>query len=232
MICLPVLGFSQPGGNVVTFKVDKPDVVITVTPEDSIFWSEKKNYLEVYIKEGKSTIARVELTVGEIKELSPNKYIAKFDTACETVLKVYEKLPNGKNKLAFSKPYMVKQKPLPVVTICGVKADSSVDIKRLLHVAALEVDLEDSQILPSIRGFKFVVENGGREQVYEGVGNRLTLGMKNEIRRMIPGQTITFRDIDILMPDRKVKIIRSMSVFLVETDEYNIGRSGIIGVGP
>jgi hypothetical protein len=226
-----VMCFAQPDSNVVTFKVDKPDVIITVTPADSVFWSEKRNFFEVYIKKGKSTIARVELTHGNLMEVSPNNYAVRFDTACQTVLKVYEKLPNGKTRLAFSKPYDVKEKPGPVVTIAGVKADSSVGIKRLLHIAALQVDLEGSSILPSIRSFKMVVSNAGREQVFQGVGARLTLSMKNEIRRMIPGQTIEFRDIQIVMPEGKSKLIQSMSVFLVETDEYNIGRSGIIG-GP
>jgi len=227
-----VMCFAQPDSSIITFKVNKPDVVITVTPSDSIFWSEKTNYFEVTIEEGKSTIAKVELSVGKLRDVSPDNYAARFDTACQTVLKVYEKLPNGKTRLAFSKPYEVKQKPGPVVTVCGVKADSSVGIKRLLHIASLEVDLEGSRVLPAIRSFKMVVSNGGREQVFQGVGAKLSLSMRNEIRRMIPGQTLEFRDIQILMPDGKSKTIQSLSIFLVETDEYNIGRSGLIGGGP
>jgi len=153
-VLIAFVGYSQPDSNIITFKVDKPDVVITVTPGDSTFWSEKRNYFEVYIEEGKSSIARVELSEGDLKEVSPNHYAVRFDTACQTVLKVYEKRPNGKTRLAFSKPYEVKQKPGPVVTICGVKADSSVGIKRLLHIAELQVDLKDSPILPAIKSYQ------------------------------------------------------------------------------
>ena len=52
--------------------------------------------------------------------------------------------------------------------------------------------------------------------------------MRNQIRRLAAGQTIEFRDINVLMPDGGKKTVETMSVFLVETDEYNIGRSGTL----
>jgi hypothetical protein len=71
-----------------------------------------------------------------------------------------------------------------------------------------------------------VISSGGQEKVFEANNHKLTLTMRNQIRRLSAGQTIEFRDINVLMPDGGKKTIKTMSVFLVETDEYNIGRSG------
>ncbi len=229
-LLLSVSSIAQTG--VVTFKVDKPDVKISINPNDSTFWVERNNHLYISVEEGKSKIGHVRLSEGTIRKIGPNEYVASFDTVCETVLKVYEIQPNGKSKLAFSRPYKVIAKPLPVITVAGVKADSAVGIKRLLHLASLEADLANSSVRPAVMGFKLLVSIGGAQKTMSTVGNKLSLAMRNEIRRLAPGQMLEFRDIQVKMPDGDVKVIESVAVFLVETDEYNVGRSGILeGVG-
>lgn len=228
------LTYGQPGGNVIPFTVNKPDVVISIAPDDSTFWVEKRNLFTITVEEGKSKIGRVRLSEGLLRKIGPDQYSATFDTVCETVLKVYEIQPDGESRLAFSRLYKVREKPLPTVTVAGVKADSSVGIKRLLHIAELQVDLEGSPVRPTIKDYIMVTGVGGEEKRFRGTGNALTLSMKNEIRRMTPGQTIEFRNINVLMPDRNTKTIPSIAIFLVETDEFQIGRSGLpegVGIG-
>lgn len=223
----PIVGISQVG-NVVDFTVKKPDVVISVLPNDSVFWQEKRNHIFITVEEGKSKLNKAELTVGRLTRIGPTEFVASFDSVCETVLKVYERLPNGKSRLAIAKPYKVIEKPMPTVTVAGVAKDSAVGIKRLLHIGALQVDLKDSPVRPAIIGYKMVIGNGEQEKVFVAAGHKLTLAMRNQIRRLAAGQTIEFRDIIVLMPDGGKKTVETMSVFLVETDEYNIGRSGTL----
>lgn len=224
-----LLAFTAFGqGGVIEFKVSKPDLVLEVTPEDSTFWVDKKNVFSVRVVEGKSEVAKVELTEGRIKRIAPGLYEAKFDTVCETVLRVIELKPNGKTQLAFSKPYTVIAKEKPLVSVCGVKQDSAVDIKRLLHIGTLEANMS-TEISPAVLSFEMVDNANGSEQVYRSKDFRLTLPMKNAIRRMSEGRTLTFRNIKIMLPDRSLYVHPELTVFVIESDEYSIGSRGDFG---
>lgn len=211
-------------GGVLEFNVSKPDLEIEITPNDSVFWTDKRNIFSVRKLSGKSEIARVFVTTGRVRRLRNNTYEASFDTIGKTVLKIIERKPNGKTQLFKAIPCEIKETPKPTITVCGVKQDSAIDLKRLLHIGTLEANYKnDDQITPAIMGFEMVNVVGGNEEVFAAQGNRISLQMKNAIRNMSEGRTLLFRNIQIKLPNGITYVHKELSVFVITTNEYNVG---------
>lgn len=221
LFCYSLSCFAQV--NVLEFNVSKPESQLIVTPEDSTFWLDKRNVLRIEIVEGKNEIAKVELSEGLVKRIGVGIYEAKFEKTGETVLRVIERKPNGKTQLAFSKPYKIIEKPKPEILVCGVAADSAVDLRHLLHVSEIQAVMETGDYKPAVLSFDMVDVLGGEEVVYSSRNNKFTIHMKNAIRQMREGRTLIFRNIRVMLPDGTLFTKEEVEVFLIESNQYSVG---------
>jgi len=202
-----------------TFKVSKPKSEIKLHTSDSVFHINKNNPLFVEIT-GKNKVYRVTAINGTVKRKPNNYFEIRFENPGETVIKVFEKTPNGKMQLGLSEAFKVVSPPKPKVFVCGVKSDSVIDRKHLIKVAELNAELKNSRITPAIMSFDIILPDNDTIHV---VGAKFPVQLKNRLLEIEEGQVLTFINIKVLMPNREIAIVQEVMVFIAKTDQYSVG---------
>jgi len=202
-----------------TFKVSKPKSELILYTTDSVFHIKKNNGLFVEVT-GKNKVYRVTAINGTVRRKPNNFFEIRFDNPGETVVKVYEKTPDGTMRLGLSEAFKIAAPPKPTVYVCGVKSDSVIDKKHLIKIAKLNADLKDSRITPAIISYDIIMPLGDTIHVE---GAKFPIGLKNKLYDVEEGQVLIFMNINVLMPSREVAIVQEVMVFIAKTDQYSIG---------
>lgn len=202
-----------------TFKISKPKSEIKLHTADSVFHIKKTNPLLVEIG-GKNKVFRVTALNGSVKRKPNNYFEIRFENTGETVIKVYEKTPDGTMRLGLTQAFKVVAPPQPTVYVCGVKSDSVIDRKHLLKVAKLNAELKDSRVTPAILSYDIIIPTGDTIHVK---GEKFPIHLKNKLVEVDEGQVLLFMNIKVLMPDRRIATVQEVMVFIAKTDQYSVG---------
>ena len=202
-----------------TFKISKPKSELKLHTADSVFHIKKNNPLFVEVT-GKNKVYRVTAINGIVRRKPNNFFEIRFKTPGETVIKVYEKKPDGITQLGISEAFKVVGPPKPTVYVCGVKSDSVIDKKHLLKIAKLSAELKNSRIIPAIMSYDIVIPIGDTIHVE---GAKFPVQLKNKLLEVDEGDVLLFMNINVLMPSREVAVVQELMVFIAKTDQYSIG---------
>ncbi len=207
---------------VIDIKLDKQQSTIEVIA-DSVFYIENKSFIKVnYVGDGR--ISRVINSEGAVKRISKNYYEITFPNSVKstsTLLKFYETTPKNKVNLLLVKPFPLKRIPPPLITIGGVANDSAINIEHLFKDNYIRsFDSVNNWLLPT-QAFTIHFSNQDSIRVK---GNKIPLSLKPKMYNLTEGRRLTISNIHTTLPDRRTYVTREISVFLVNTDQYSVGK--------
>lgn len=204
------------------FKISQPKSEIHLRTADSLFHVKKPNALVVEIS-GKNKVFRVTALNGKVIRKPNNYFEIRFENPGETVVKVYEKTPDGMTRLGLTQAFKVVPPPLPDIFVCGVKGDSVIDKKHLIKVAELSATLKESRINPTIISFDLILPTDDSSDTLHIEGATFPVDIKNKLYELKEGQVLQFQNIRVYMPDREIAIVSELLVFIAKTDQYSVG---------
>ena len=202
-----------------TFNISKPKSELKLHTADSVFHINRNNPLFVEVT-GKNKVVRVTAINGKVRRMPNNFFEIRFKKPGETVIKVFEKKPNGIVQLGISEAFKVVSPPKPTVYVCGVKNDSVIDKKHLIKIGKLSAELKNSRITPAIISYDIVIPIGDTIHVE---GAKFPVQLKNKLLDVDEGDILTFMNINVLMPSRELAVVQEIMVFIAKTDQYSIG---------
>lgn len=206
-----------------TFVVKTAKSVITVLPATNILYVNEDNRITIRYK-GKYKISKVQLLGGTIDKKNDSNYVLKVTTGVEAVLSVYEKLTNGTERLAMNKKYKIYSRPLPDVTLDGVKCDSVVDKFTVIASGRLYARSKYTREKYTIKSFTMEMPGGGKDTL-NAEGNQMTQDMKIAVDKMPKGQggMLIFRNIVCIMPNGEERKLATFRVYLSEVKPTKVG---------
>lgn len=213
--------FSQK--KVLEFKLSKPENGIQINLADTVFRIGDANPFQV-ISTGDEQIMKVEVLRGDVYKVPLGWYEANFKKPGPTVINVYTKNSRGETYLAMTKAVQVMPLPIPNIYICGVKADSALNIEHLVKdrkITARMKNKTDYDYHPSVLSFGFILNN---DSIYIK-GDEIPFNYKSKLYDLSDGGVFTVFDVRVMLPNKNKNIITipQASVFLVNTDQYSVG---------
>lgn len=205
----------------VTFKVKSQKTVYTILPVDSFLWAHKPTKIILRTK-GKKKAFHLTLINGTVTGKDSIFYL-KVDSGAKTMLTVLEKLPNGKNKVAFSKTFTIKYIPEPVAYVCGIKSDSIIDKEQLLREDIIYAYSSYYKTKLKILSFNFIYVAGEKVDTLFTKGCHFDLVMRREINRLVPGNVVFFNKIQCQLPDGNIKELKPVTLYINDTRKYRVG---------
>lgn len=199
---------------------NKSEVVVL---SDSVFYIEKKNIIIVKYK-GDGRIAYLKIEGGKIKKQQNNGYEITFPhetTDKITILKIFEKTAKGKPQLIFTKVFGLAHIPKPIISIGGVKNDSTLGIEHLIrdnYVRSFH-PITNNQLVVHSFTIHFSTQDSVRIK-----GGRIPLAVKRKLYELSEGKLLKLTNIFSYMPDNTLYKTRAVQVFLIQSNEYIIGR--------
>lgn len=205
-----------------TFKVSKPKSELRLLTADSVFMVKKTNPVVVEMT-GKNTVFRVTALNGTVRRKPNNYFEIRFNNTGETVIKVYEKTPDGTTRLGLTQAFEVVAPPQPDIFVCGVKSDSVIDKKHLIKIGELTATLKKSRINPAVMSYDMIIPTDNGNDTLHVNGSKFPIQVKNKLYEIKEGQVLIFENIKVLMPNREVAIVQEVLVFIAKTDQYSVG---------
>jgi len=210
---------------VVTFHVTGGQTQYEIFPKDSILWGGQENILRLVAK-GKKKEAFLILSGGTMRlyKGSDSLYtVIVDDTVTQALLSVREKTPDGKTRVAFTKPYRIKRVPPPVVYVCGVKSDSVIDRDQLIVQDFIYAQWVSPPFRLVITSFDMTFTKDGTDFVLHSSNNHFTVEQRREIHKLRTGNMIYFDNIRCLMPKGEVIVLKPAQIYVDETNKYKVG---------
>ena len=208
-----------------TFMVKSLSTTVTVVPNDSWFHVKEDYAVKITFK-SKNKMSRVELKGGTATK-KDSLWVLRAETGGEAVLVVYEKLQNGKEQVALSKPYKLYGRELPEVTIDFVKQDSVVDKMSLIGLGKLRAKTKYGQQVFRVDSFCMYIRNpkGGMDTLYSKTG-QMTLEMKQRVDAIDVkknGGVLIYDQIHATSPEGKDVELAPLRVFLSPESRLRFG---------
>lgn len=219
--------FSQK--KVLEFKLSKPENGIQINMLDTVFKVGDANPFEV-ISTGGEQVVKVEVIRGDVYRVPLGWYEANFKKAGPTVINVYANNSRGETYLALTKAVQVMPLPIPNVYICGVRADSALNIEHLIKVRKISARMKNPDNYdyhPAVLSFAFTL---GTDSIYVN-GSEIPFKYKARLYDLKDGGMFTVFNVKVMLPNKNKNIITipQASVFLVNTDQYSVGERKYIG---
>src|ERR1041385_420508 len=150
-LLVAIAGYAQTDSTYV-FKVRHPEMNMEVFPKDSILWIGQKNKITLRWQ-GVHKIANVTLDGGSIVG-SDSTWVARVTGGKTALLSVYEDLGDKKMKLCLAKLFYIRQNPDPIISICGILADSVADKKDIIYKDKVMALLGENQLVLPVLSFR------------------------------------------------------------------------------
>ncbi len=218
------LAFSQR--EIIDIQLDRNKSTIEIY-SDSSFFIEKKTIIKVDYK-GDGALVKVKNSEGNIRRIGKGLYEVSFPqntTSKATVLKLYEKTPKNEIILLLTKAYRLERIPPPLITIGGVKNDSSINIEHLIRDNYVRsFDTVDKQLLMT---HSFTINFSGQDSI-RIKGNKIPISVKQKLYSIEEGGKLSLSNIYTILPDQRIYVTNSASVFLIQTDQYSVGKRRFI----
>lgn len=206
---------------VIDINLDKSNSKVEIIA-DSSFYIEKKTTIVIKYS-GDGTISRVINSEGKVKLLAKNYYSVSFPDSTKsvaTLIKVFERTPKGKQRLVLSKPYNLKRIPPPLITIGGVKSDSSINIEHLFRDNYIR-SFDSVNKIP-LQTHSFTI-NFSETDTVRIRGNKIPLKVKPKIYNLIEGRELRITNVHTVLQDNNIYITPILNVFLIKNDQYTVG---------
>jgi len=205
------------------FKVVKSKTNFIISPSNNVLWIGVDNTICIRA-EGEGEIAKVELSDASLAQ-KDSCYIARVTSGSghESILSVYELLPNGKSQLALNKKYNIVSLPVTEVLVCDVKSDSTIDKFSLMAIGKLSAKLKGTNEKLKVVSFEMQMGNQTTIDTLKSDNEKLTVQMKRVIDVMKPGSLILFNN--IVCKNAKGDLLPPLNVriFLDEKNIYQYG---------
>jgi hypothetical protein len=217
---LAITGYAQKDSTFV-FKVRHPEMNMEVFPKDSILWIGQKNKITLRWQ-GVHKITNVTLDGGSI-DGNDSTWVARVTGGKTALLSVYEDLGDKKMKLCLTKLFYIRQNPDPVISICGILADSVADKKDIIYKDKVMALLGENQLVLPVLSFRMTSKIAGVADTLSSENEQFTIDMKNRIHKLPEGTVLYFDKVVCQMPDGKKKMLAPISIFIAKTNKYNVG---------
>jgi hypothetical protein len=145
------------------------------------------------------------------------------DTVTQVLLSIREKLPDGKSKIVFTKPYRIRRIPPPVVYICVVKSDSVIDREQLIVQDLVYVRSSSFSFRLVIESFDMLFTNSNGDVTLHSSNNHFTIEQRREIYKLVPGSLVYFENIRCLMSKGETISLQPVQIYVEETNKYKEG---------
>jgi hypothetical protein len=208
-----------------TFLVKSVSTTVTIVPNDSWFHVREDYTVQITFK-SKNKLSRVELKGGTVTK-KDSVYVLRAETGGEAVLVVYEKLPNGKEQVALSKPYKLYGRELPQVTVDHVPNDSVVDKLSLIALGKLRAKTKYGNQVYRVDSFCMYLRDpkGGMDTMYSKTG-QMTPEMKRRVDSIDVkknGGMLIYDGIHATSPEGKDVELPPLRVFLSSEARIRFG---------
>ncbi len=210
------------------YKIKKEKPKVTVLPEGYELYMNTQNLIFIKADAG-IKISKVELTGGKIyKRDSLNKkdsaYYAVTDNGTQALLSVYEKLPDGREQVCLTKPYVIIEIPEPVVRVDNVEHRNTVQKKTIIALGNIEVvSYYFKRVLPVIY-FEMQTSGGSQIDTLRSNSSKLTKEMKDVIEKGgKEGSIAYFKNIKCLLPNGSILSVKPVEIFIDDSPIYMIG---------
>ncbi|MCW3072368.1 MAG: hypothetical protein JWO44_2258 [Bacteroidetes bacterium] len=201
-------------------KVKKVKWEVNITSPDSIFWIAKANPVVIDVKGG--TNYAVNILGGTILKKG-GKYFVDVKEEGAATISVYEKMPNKKLRVLFTRLFPVKKIPSPQFFVCGVKADSVIDKEQIISDNVVTAYHPFYKVNLPVTGFDVTFRSGGKTEMLSSQNNQFTIDMRRRIYSLKPGTLLTFRNVYYILPDGTREKMNEFEVFIAETNKYKVG---------
>ncbi len=211
---------AQTNGS--TLIVKKAQWKISIVSTDSILWIGKDNVLDIKVEGGKNYCIKID---GGIFYTFNNRYVVKVKTEGAATITVFEKLPKDKKRVLYSKMYIIKNMPAPIIKVCGVAPDSVIDKKQLIAENSITVYDPNQNMYLKVIGFSLIISSGGVINNFVSNNCHFTINMRNKIHLLKNGSLLYFEDIYCLMPDNTIKKLNDFQLYVSDSEKYRIAYS-------
>jgi hypothetical protein len=204
------------------FKVTgATDNAYVITPGDNYFFGGCANRIKIQAKDT-SRIADISLSNGKIRKIGGRCMyeITDLVTGTGTLLSIFEKGPKGKKIAVKNKKYQVVD--FPKTKLSGMACDSAA-AALMLMMGKLTATLDEVDMVFPVIGFQMDIFENDTFKVEESKSDRLTLPMKNYVKKLNEGSIFTLRNIKYLMPDGKERIDPIFRLFVIKPKVYKLG---------
>jgi len=208
--------------DILTLRASKPTTIVEVFPKDCVLWVGAPNNVTIRVS-GKYKKFKPRLIGGKILG-SDSTYTIHVSDGIQATLTVYSIRPNSKAKLVYSKKYTVNRIPQPVVSICRVGADSTIDKKQLIEENNIVVKSDHYKAYFEIHGFDMVYTLNGEMDTLKSASHTFTPEMRRVIHQLTPGTMLSFENIRYWGPKHRMETHpENVTIFIAETNKYKYG---------
>lgn len=221
--------WAQPGkgDSTLVFKVNKKKFEVSVSPADTVIWTNLPNYFTIRIADG-GKISRVVMQGATVSRIDSISFSVRVKEGELATMAVYRRLPRKKEKLVLTQQYVIKSVPAPTLSVCGVKSDSTIDPKQLIEVNELTAEIEGFDSIPvEVIAFKMIHFVDGAPDTLITAGNRFSPPMKRAIHKLTPGQQLYFEEVWTQDQNGKRYMTNNVQLFIDETNKYKVGEHNV-----
>lgn len=220
VLVMPFLARAQSRDTV--FMVKSPISNIKLLPETDILYKDISKKFKLVIPAG-TVIDSVVFIGGELKRSDSILYL-KPNQSKSVMLKVYEKLPNGKRVLSLVKEFNSVKFQEPRPNVDGVSADSMMHRLKVVAQGYVNMPVNPDPALKRISYpvvyFEMWDYSQGKQDVLKANGNRMTYDMRDRIDKMDDGGVIEIQSIKYLVSNDTLTYRQPIRVYLVN-DKIN-----------
>ncbi|MCW3104145.1 MAG: hypothetical protein JWO09_2585 [Bacteroidetes bacterium] len=201
-------------------KVKKVKWEVSITSPDSIFWIRQANPVMIDVKGGTNYAVNI---IGGTISKKGGKYFVDVKEEGAATISVYEKMPDKKLRVLFTRLFPVKKIPCPQFFVCGVKADSVIDKLQIINDNVVTAYHPFYKAQMPVTGFDVVFANGGKTDTLSSENNHFTIDMRRRIYSLKAGTLLTFRNVYYVLPNGTMEKMKEFEVFIAETNKYKVG---------
>ncbi len=203
------------------FKISKPKSEVILQTADTIFYTTHVNYFSVKTT-GKDKVTQVSVANGELTTVAPGLYSVRFLEEGVTIIKVQTTSPTGTVRQALAQTMKIKGQPKPVLRMCGVPKDSALNKEHLIKDLTLRAFIPELDMHAPVLGYQLIL----KKDTFQISGNKIPITIKPKLYNLKDGDVLKLRDIQVQTSNtkRQVYTVKRFNLFIVETDQYTIGK--------
>jgi gliding motility-associated protein GldM len=217
------IAFDGPKGEeffdvvVPPFTVAEPALVVSPT-QMNVFYRGVDNPVEISVPGIPADKITPSISSGHQLIKSGNSWVVKPGTEKTAKISVSATMPDGSKKSMGDKEFRVKSIPDPVPSIQGRKpSDNAIALVDLKSALGIKADMEnfDFDVKVSVQSFTMLQIKQGMVTELKSNSNQFSGEQKTAINALSKGNTVTFQDILVKMPDGSTRKLANLAFKLI-----------------
>ncbi len=215
VLVMPVLAFAQSRDTVFTVKA--PVSAIKLLPEtDVLYQNTSKRF---HIVKPSSTVIDTIIFEGGIVKINDSVFTLKPTKSKTVLLKIYEKLANGKSSLALVKEFSSQKFMEPKPNVDGVDNDSAIHRMKVVAQGYVNVPVRPDKELKrasyKVLSFEMESASNGKINTLKTKGNRMSYEMRDVLDKMSDGGAFQINNIRYLVQEDTFTIQQPLRVYII-----------------